>query len=324
MSEADSQSPTPAVTIRWNQGTLQHWQRLFDSVPRSTLPQTFAYAQAMAKCEKFLPRLGLIEADGRPVGLVQVLERTLLRVIRVVHIHRGPLWLEPRPAPEIQIAALAELRRTFPGGLTRWTSFLPELPAGAESNRLLAAAGFHRLAEPGYRTLWLDLAPPVPVLRAQLAGNWRNHLKQAERSGLTVEADSEARALPWLVERHLADKKARRYRGPSGPLVIRLRNALYRDGNVLLLRALAEGEPVAGILLLRHGDSATWLIGWSGAQGRRLGAHTLLLWQAVERLKAAGTRWFDLGGINPDHAPGVTVFKRGVRGEEVELAGRYV
>ena len=87
--------------------------------------------------------------------------------------------------------------------------------------------------------------------------------------------------------------------------------------------AQRESEPVAAILLTVHGNSATYLVGWSGDAGRRVRAHNLLLWRAVEHLKSAGIRWLDLGGINAD-APGVAHFKRGMGGELVTLAGGYV
>ena len=323
-------TPHPEIDIQWNTGTMGEWNRLLEAVPRTTLPQTMAYAAAMSRCEHLLPRLGIIRAEGRPVAIVQVLERRLLGVLRLARIERGPLWLDPTPKPELQEAVFSALRRQFPPGLTRWNRILPELAAETACDRgtLLERCGFRKVGV-GYRTIWLDLRPTPEQLRAGLAANWRNHLGAAERGPLVVEQDSEGRSLPWLVTRTLADQKLRGYRGPSGPLVIRLRNALYKQGDVLLLRAFArrendEREPVAGILVLRHQRSATWLIGWSGPEGRQTQAHTLLVWQAVLRLRALGVHWFDLGGINPDHAPGLTTFKRGLRGEEVELAGSFV
>jgi lipid II:glycine glycyltransferase (peptidoglycan interpeptide bridge formation enzyme) len=44
---------------------------------------------------------------------------------------------------------------------------------------------------------------------------------------------------------------------------------------------------------------------------------------AIERLKADGVSWFDLGGIS-DAAPGVARFKSGLGGCETQLVGGYV
>ncbi len=321
---------SPAVDIVWNSGTLEDWERLLGKVSRVPLTQTFEYGVAISRCERFLPRLGIIKVAGKTLGVVQILERRLLGFLYIVRIHRGPLWLGAEPSAAVQQAVFAALRREFPGGLTRWVTLMPELTANAGNEEMLAQSGFRKTGK-GYETIWLDLSRPAPELRARLAGNWRNHLSGAERGPLIVDVSTEGRELPWLALRCAADQKARRYRGPSAQLAVRLRNVFHKQGGVLLLRAILppeekgdEPEVVAGILVLRHHKTATWLIGWSGAEGRRLHAHTLLLWHAVQRLQALGTRWFDLGGINPEHAPGVTSFKRGLGGEEVALVGSFL
>ena len=321
----------PAVDIIWNSGTLEQWGRLLDKVARVPLTQTFEYGVAMSRCERLLPRLGIIKLSGKTLGVVQVLERRILGFIHVVQIHRGPLWLGAEPDGAVQQAFFAALRREFPRALTRWVSLMPELMAGHENEALVARSGFRKSGGKGYETIWLDLARSEQDLRRSLAGNWRNHLSGAERGPLIVDVSTEGRELPWLALRCAADQKARHYRGPSAQLAVRLRNVFYKQGGVLLLRAMLppeeagdEPEIVAGILVLRHHKSATWLIGWSDAVGRHHHAHTLLLWHAVLRLRALGTRWFDLGGINPEHAPGVTCFKRGLGGEEVALVGSFL
>ncbi len=85
-----------------------------------------------------------------------------------------------------------------------------------------------------------------------------------------------------------------------------------------------ESEPVAGITVVRHGTSATYLLGWNGPMGRKANANNLLLWSAVRLLKSEGCRWFDLGGLDPWNMPGITEFKRGTRGREYRLVGEYL
>ena len=71
---------------------------------------------------------------------------------------------------------------------------------------------------------------------------------------------------------------------------------------------------VAGVLVARHGLAATYLIGWSGPEGREVNAANLLLWNAMLGEKWRGARWFDLGGIDRKHNPGVAAFKAGMKG----------
>ena len=313
----------PDIRLLWDAGRVSEWYAALKAVPESTLTQSFGYAQAMLTTERWRPRLALVEREEETVGLVVVLEKKVLGLARVAKVHRGPL-LAPHARDLPTLAATYRLLRlAYPTSLMRWTSMIPELPAGPESGTLLRWAGWRRQPGPGYRTIWLDLTPDAASLRAGLEQKWRNALNQAERAGLEVELDASGAALPWLLERYMEDRAARGYRGASPRLLTRLRTAMHKDGDVLLLRALKDGEPVAGVLFYGHGQAATYQVGWSGPRGRETRAHHLLLWRAALALKAQGRTRLDLGGLTPK-AEGVNRFKRGLGGREVELAGVWV
>ncbi|WP_119677674.1 lipid II:glycine glycyltransferase FemX [Indioceanicola profundi] len=317
-----SSSRSPSIRIVWDVGSVPEWYRLMKLTPRSTLTQGFGYAAAMLTTEKWSPRLGVIELEDQPIGLIVMMEKRFLGAVRVARLHRGPL-IRPEAAKSAVLASVMQvLRQAYPTGLLRWTAIVPELPAGEETEAMLRWAGWRRDKGPGYRTVWLDLSRTEAELRAGLAQKWRNALNQAERVGLTVETDRDGSSLlPWLTERYMADKAAKGYRGPSPALLTRLRTAMHKDGDILVMRATKDGQDAAGILMLGHGLAATYQVGWTGEIGRRTRAHNLLLWRAALELKAQGRHWLDLGGLLPDQAPGVTSFKRGMGGEEVELAG---
>jgi hypothetical protein len=316
------------VRIAWDNLKVGEWASIVRAAGRSTLTQTFAYAAAMLQAERRRSTVGLIELDDRPVGVVLGMRRRAMGFADLVSIERGPLFLPEAFTPEIVAGAMAAIRTRFPPGLARWTQFIPELPAHPRVAEILQAARFRRADGDGYRTVWLDLAPDDDALRRGLRKEWRNRLRLAERAEaagrLSVEVDPKARTLPELVRPYLADREARKYRGPDGPLVVRLRNAAAAEGGAVLATARVEGRLVAGVLLLVHGAAATYQIGWTGPEGRELSATHLCLWRGIAQLRASGVRWFDLGGIEPRTAPGVTFFKRGMGGEEVELCGTWV
>jgi lipid II:glycine glycyltransferase (peptidoglycan interpeptide bridge formation enzyme) len=91
-----------------------------------------------------------------------------------------------------------------------------------------------------------------------------------------------------------------------------------------VLRARAAGQWVAGVLIVRHGTSATYLVGWSGDDGRKARATNALLWAALGELARRGCEWLDLGGIDDTATPGVAEFKRGMGGREYVLSGTYL
>lgn len=314
----------PPLRIVWDVGRLSEWAQLLAECGQSSLTQGFGYNQAMLTVEGWRPRLGIIELADKPIGLVVMSERRLFRLIRVARLHRGPLLRPEARKPAVFAMVMKQIRREYPSGPLRWTAVVPEWPAGEEGHAMMRWAGFRRDKAPGYRTIWLDLRRDLTTLRAGLAQKWRNALNQSERAGLVVEIDRDGKALlPWLLEEYQKDKAAKHYRGPSAKLVIRMRTGMYKDGDILILRALQDGAPVSGILILGHGKAATYQIGWTNAAGRQARAHNLLLWRAVAELKDQGRHWFDLGGLLPDAGPGFTAFKRGMGGEEVELVGAW-
>ena len=290
---------------------------------RPTLPQSWQYAAALARTEGWAADFGIIRFGTKPIGLVQVQTRRWPLGFKSCRIFRGPLFIHDEIPGEMLKLVLGMLRQRYFLLRGRPLLFHPELPDTPANHERLTAVGFRR-REAGYSTAWLDLSAELPALRAGLDGKWRNRLARAERLGVTAEVDAEGRHQDWLMERHAADKAARDYRGPTAATIRVFYEVAQGDADrPLLLRAHCGGQAVAGALFLRHGQSATYQVGWNAPEGRALGAQNLLLWTAIGHLRAGGTRWLDLGGFNAD-TPGIAHFKAGLGGAAVTLVGGYV
>lgn len=318
-------APDPAANlfqIQWNRHSAAQRQTMFDSCERSTLTQSPAYAAAACEVEGTTADFGLIRFQSKPIGMVIVSRRRTFGGGASCSLYRGPMWIYDEIPGEMLKLVLRQLRNRHRWWRGRPLTFHPELADSVEHRRILTDSGFRRVAE-GYATVWLDLSLPLQTLRANLRAQWRNKLNQAEGHKVDVVVGTDESQFEWLYENHASHMAAHGYRGPSPALLRALRAHAPEGQHPLLLIAQQNGDPLAGILATVHGTSATYLIGWSGEAGRRVRAHNLLLWRAVEQLKSAGIHWFDLGGINTD-APGVASFKRGMGGELVNLAGGYV
>ena len=319
-------APDPTVTlfqIDWNCHSAAQWQTMLDNCARPTLPQTPAYAAATSEVHGGGADYGLVRFQGKPIGMTIVTRQRGFAGATNSGLYRGPLWIYDEIPPEMLKLVLQQLRRRYRWWRGRPLTFHPELVESPENRRTLKEAGFRRVAD-GYDTIWLDLSAPLETLRANLRGQWRNKLTQAEGHKIDVITGTDDDQFEWLYDNHASHMESHGYRGPSPALLRALRKHAPADQQQpRLLIARHEGAPVAGILATVHGKSATYLIGWSGNAGRRVRAHNLLLWRAVEHLKAAGIHWLDLGGINAE-APGVASFKAGMGGEPVTLVGGYV
>lgn len=308
-------------TIQWNGLDLIGWERKFLLIRRSTLLQSYDYARAVAPIYGQRPCWGQIFIDGREAGLVQMLEAGFLG-IHAFTIDRGPLWFDGFGGIAHIKVFFDEINRQFPARFARKRRLIPEIPESPSAAGILKQCGltYHG---PKYTTAWLDLAKDQDELLAGMKSNWRNYLRKVEQGPLTIDWSAPLEALPWLVETYRADRIMRNYPGPDAKIIKALGQQAAKSGNLLLGRAMLDNQAVAAILILCHGSSATYQIGWSDEDGRRQGGHYRLLWSALEVMKAKGIRDFDLGGVNDDQASGVSAFKDGLGGQRVTLIGLY-
>jgi hypothetical protein len=220
-------------------------------------------------------------------------------------------------------AACRLLKRTVPLSGIRLLFITPDVADGADAG----TQSMTRVVT-GQSTVRISLEPESQALRAALQGKWRNRLAGAERSALTVHRVGHKPAqYRWLLERELAQRAARRYIAlPDGFVEAWQQAHPARSGHepILTLRADLGRDPVAGMLFLVHGEAATYQMGWVGEGGRELGAHNLLLWQAMLALRERGVRRLDLGGVDTARGAGLARFKIATGGEVITLAGTYL
>ena len=309
-------------SIQWNTLDLPEWEARFSRIRRSTLLQSYDYAVGACPFYGQRARWGLITINGQEAGLVQMLEAGILGLHGLV-IDRGPLWLPGfGTMPQIK-AFLDALNAQFPKRFGRRRRFIPEIPDSPAGRALIAQSGWVYKG-PDYTTSWLDLTKSSDDLRAALKGNWRNHLNKAEKGPLLLEWDTSTKSLPEIISVYAADQAGRGYQGPDKKLVDALARSFAAKEKCLIGRALLDNRAVAAILILTHGCSATYQIGWSMDEGRQHGGHYRLLWSSLELLKSKGITDFDLGGIHEDAAGGVTDFKDGMGGQRSRLSGLFI
>ena len=308
-------------TIEWNGLDRIGWERKFLTLRRSTLLQSYDYARAVAPLYGQRPRWGLIFIDGREAGLVQILEAGFLG-LHAFTLDRGPLWFDGFGGVAHLKAFFDALNRIFPARFGRKRRIIPEIPDSPAASGILKQCGL-RYHGPKYTTAWLDLTQDPESLRAGMKNNWRSHLNKVEQNALVLDWSEPLQSLPFLAEAYRLDRVERGYGGPDAKMVRALGQQAGQSGNLLIGRALLNGRDVAAIMILCHGRSATYQIGWGDEDGRKYGGHYRLLWAALGVMKEKGIRDFDLGGINDDQAAGVSAFKDGLGGQRVTLAGLY-
>jgi lipid II:glycine glycyltransferase (peptidoglycan interpeptide bridge formation enzyme) len=275
------------MNVIWNQTPREQWDAAH-AANSAAMQQHWMYGASMR-----LPGMQIhraeVRLDGKTVALAQFVCRRYAYLFGVALCTRGPIWLSE-------------------------VSDTDKAPSMAPLTRVLT----------GYSTVMLDLSQPLTALRAGLHPYWRNRLSAAERSGLKItELAHNSPELPRvLAEENRQRERKRFYALPLGFI----EHYLEEGGaeSALILQASWQSRPVAAMLFLIHGSSATYQLGWTNPQGRALNAHNLILWNAIERLQQRGIVKLDLGGVNTHDLPGISRFKINTGGEVITYAGGYV
>ncbi|MFN3700886.1 MAG: GNAT family N-acetyltransferase [Alphaproteobacteria bacterium] len=310
--------------IAWNTLSPPQWEERFARIKRSNILQSYAYAQAMCPRLSMRGRWGLIVIDGAEAGLVQILEADFARkAFHAITLDRAPLWFEGFGTIAHYEAFLSALLEEFPKRLGRRYRIIPNMQDDAALKALMTQKRF-RSASGHYETLWLDLEQSEAALRSALKKNWRGVLSKAEQhSDIDIRWSFNPDDLQTLLLHYVTDKAQKGYNGASVKTIRALARVMLPQQKMLIGHALKDGQSVACVLLLLHGRSATYQIGWTGEDGRKLGAQNLLLWRAALTLKENGISDFDLGGTNDDTAQSVKQFKQGMGAQIVVTGGVY-
>ena len=308
--------------IVWNDASEAEWRAALSSCDQSAVEQCWGYGLASA-ANGFTVDRGMVVDDDKTIGLVQAFTKRFIGFAKVTQIIRGPLWLGEDPSLEIQRPVLAHLRQRFTKGRLTFVYWLPELIDTPESRMAMRRVRLRRVTT-GYASAWVDLRPPIATIESTLSGTWRNQLRRAEKEKLSIAVSSGGQDLDSLLTRHDENRKRRGFGGPNGRFIRALIEGTTDRQDALVVTARHKREAVAGVLLLRHGNSATYYAGWTTEEGRALHAHNALLWRGVTTLQKAGVRWLDVGGLDTTNAAGIARFKLGLGGEVFTLAGSYL
>ena len=306
-----------ALRIEWNKQNQKDWQvRLKQVGSYTAYQQDWSYGEAARQFGGQVQRAAILK-DDECVGLVQLTARTLMRYAKVVMAMRGPVWIDEL-SDEDKAQAYRLLRKELEVKWPKLTLWMPE----SDDHDALRQAKMRKIIS-GYSTVMIDLDQSQDDLLKAQDGKWRNRLKAAQKGDVKIHnVGLRLQQYAWLLEAEARQSAIRRYAALPPDFV-----PIYQMGagkeSLLILRAEINKVTVAGVLILLHANSATYHIGWSNDEGRQSGAHNLLLWEAMSKLKSKGIRWFDLGGVNTEDAAGIARFKLGMGGQVMSLSGTY-
>jgi lipid II:glycine glycyltransferase (peptidoglycan interpeptide bridge formation enzyme) len=307
------------MDVKWESLSQAPWEE-FHSSQRGALQQAWIYGEALTSLGVSMAR-AMVWQDGQLVAIAQFMCKRVLGYISLASCTRGPIF-HPDLSPAERAAIYKRLRQSVPVPHLKVPLFSPD--RSGEQLDPVEIRGMSRVMT-GYSTVLLDLTQALSTLKAQFEGKWRNRLnKVLANVRLQVHVQASLKRCDWLLGQELAQREAKKFHGLPTDFV-KAYIACAADHRQAFVVAYAElgKNTVGGMLFLIHGRVASYHVGWSDEEGRRLNAHNALLWQAMAYLKDMGIEVLDLGGVNTHDLPGISRFKLGAGGQPITLAGTY-
>jgi GNAT superfamily N-acetyltransferase len=294
--------------------TLDRWRQLAPRFHDYSYQQCWAYAQSLAlrhhaACEHVAAVSG---ADVLGLASVRIRTAPLLKC-GIAYITGGPLTRTGHVADiERLTRCLDALRAEY---VERRGLVLRILaPLGSPEWNLAATAAFKQARlvatdrSRSYRTFLLDVTRAPDAIRKACSKYWRRNLRRVEPMRSLYEQLRQRKGFEAALD---ADFYAT------------LQSQL--DGSEQFTAGLVEmnGAPVAGLVWSMLGDTCVPLLLAADETGLLGYAVYVLQWRSIVAAHERGMRFYDLGGIDPEHNPGVYNFKKGLRGVDLWAPGPF-
>lgn len=183
------------------------------------------------------------------------------------------------------------------------------------------------------KTAVLNLQKSEEELLLAMHEKTRYNIRLAERRGVQIRNDKvrmtndESRAANYETFWCLLQETAKRdgFHTHEGKYYQKLLGIRSDNFSNELFFAEYQGKILTAALInfYKPSGTATYLHGASSREHREVMAPHLLHWEIIKDAKKRGIRHYDLWGIDPTKWPGVTRFKMGFGGEEIEYPNTF-
>ena len=305
--------------IIWNKCTKEEWHNLLERLDDSNIPQDWTYGEAKRDVEGWgLNRAIIRTADGKSIGLIQMLTKKMFNIPVAFRVNRGPLFLHECNMVDNHLQVMETIKKEIAG--IRPVFYAPMIRSFPENNLKICNYKWNVSNIFGFPSGIIDLSISEEQIKKSFDSKWRNQLVAAEKNDIAVINNSEN--FVDLVKIYSKDKAERGYDGIPDYIL----EYLNQNKNVLDVYSAydSEGSLLGFDIFYMHGQTSTYLVGWNSAEGRKYYLNNQLLYKAIVGAKAKGMRIFDLGGIEDIYTESVAKFKRGTKPVEYRLAGEFI
>ena len=289
------------------------------SLKMSQFLQSFDWGQFQEKVAGKVWRLG-IEQDGRLVVAASIIKKALPMGKSYFYCPRGPVAGSKKL--EVIKILFDEVRELAKKEEAMFLRFEPQSeiinpPAGEAGLKSKIVKTID--VQPG-RTLIIDLNQSLDEILKDMHPKTRYNIKLAEKKGVKIIEASVDRFIEfWDLMSQTSERDE--FRTHS---INYYKQMLGLNQNFIKLFLVQyQGKVISTGIFSFFGDLVSYLHGASANQDRQVMAPYLMHWHCLKLAKELGFKYYDLNGIDDKKWPGVTRFKKGFGGKEIEYPGTF-
>lgn len=276
--------------------------------------QSWEWGEFQEKVSGIIWRIG-VEDGGKLICTAKIIKKSLPMGKNYFYCGRGPIFLNGEWNEEAGNLIFNEIKALAKNEMAMFLRFDPTI--------ILPALDFtveKTLDIQPSKTLHLNLEKSEDDLLKEMHQKTRYNIRLAEKKGIKmVETNKERFDEFWQLLDQTAGRDKFR---PHGISYYKAMLDLP-DDFMKLFFIEDKGKALACGIFSFFGDTATYLHGGSASESRNLMAPFLLQWEVIKKAKASGFKFYDFHGIDEKKWSGVTRFKKGFGGEEINYPGTF-
>lgn len=201
----------------------------------------------------------------------------------------------------------------------------PQILENEKNSKLFESLGFKKAVMHLHAELThqLDLTKPEEQLLADMRKNTRYEIRQAIKQNIKITVSRNEKDIDDFYALQKETAKRQSFVEFEKDYIQKQFEIFVKDDQVLLYTAYLGKKKLAQALIYFYGEEADYFVGASSLDGRKYPGAYLIQWEVIKEAKKRGIKRYNLWGVAPEGETnhrfwGVSVFKRGFGGEDVE------
>ena len=172
------------------------------------------------------------------------------------------------------------------------------------------------------KTLILDISKPEEEILNQMHKKTRYNIRLAAKKSVSARVIKDIDKYFdefWQLMSQTEKRDGFRLHGKDYYLKMLKHNSKF----IKLIAVFYQDKMLCANIVSFFGDMVTYVHGASSNENRNLMAPYALQWHTIKLAKEYGFKYYDFNGIDEKKWPGVTRFKKGFCGKEINYLGTY-